>query len=78
MFKYCYSRLDVNVRKGMNHLLKFPFSIYQKTGCVSIPIGLGSLKYFDPCKEGSIPKLNELCQQVEQLPKQNQQNKDGI
>ncbi|CAF0803211.1 unnamed protein product [Rotaria sordida] len=78
MFEYCYPRLDANVTKGMNHLLKSPFSIHPKTGRVSIPIHLDSLGYFDPCKEGSVPKLNELCQQVEQLPKQNQQNDDGF
>ncbi|CAM2716330.1 unnamed protein product [Rotaria socialis] len=77
MFEYCYPRLDANVTKGMNHLLKSPFSIHPKTGRVSIPIHLDSLGYFDPCKEGSVPKLNELCQQVEQLPKQNQQSEDG-
>jgi DNA primase small subunit len=77
MFEYCYPRLDANLTKGMNQLLKSPFSIHPKTGRVSIPIDLDSLKYFDPCKEGSVPKLNELCQQVEQLPKQNQQNDDG-
>ncbi|CAF3292184.1 unnamed protein product [Rotaria sp. Silwood2] len=78
MFEYSYPRLDANVTKGMNHLLKSPFSIHPKTGRVSIPIDLDSLGYFDPCKEGSVPKLNELCQQVEQLPKQNQQNEDGL
>jgi DNA primase small subunit len=77
MFEYCYPRLDGNVTKGMNHLLKSPFSIHPKTGLVSIPIDLNSLGYFDPCKEGSVPKLIDLCQQVEQLPKQNQQNDDG-
>jgi DNA primase small subunit len=76
MFEYCYPRLDANVTKGMNHLLKSPFSIHPKTGRVSIPIDLNSLAYFDPCKEGAVPSLNELCEQVEQLPKQNQQNDD--
>ena len=72
MFEYCYPRLDANVTKGMNHLLKSPFSIHPKTGRVSIPIDLNNLADFDPCKEGAVPNLNELCQQVEQLPKQNQ------
>lgn len=77
MFEYCYPRLDANVTKGMNHLLKSPFSIHPKTGRVSIPIDPDALAYFDPCKEGSVPKLSELCQQVEQLPKHNQQNENG-
>jgi DNA primase small subunit len=72
MFEYCYPRLDANVTKGMNHLLKSPFSIHPKTGRVSIPIDSNLLGYFDPCKEDSVPKLKDLCQQVEQLPKQNE------
>jgi DNA primase small subunit len=72
MFEYCYPRLDANVTKGMNHLLKSPFSIHPKTGRVSIPIDLNLLGYFDPCKEDSVPRLDQLCQQVEQLPKQNE------
>ena len=71
MFEYCYPRLDANVTKGMNHLLKSPFSIHPKTGRVSVPIDPEALSHFDPCQKGSVPSLNELCQQVEQLPKQN-------
>ena len=72
MFEYCYPRLDANVTKGMNHLLKSPFSVHPKTGRISIPIDPNSLGSFDPCKDDVVPRLDQLCQQVEQLPKQNE------
>ncbi|CAF0835750.1 unnamed protein product [Rotaria sordida] len=51
MFEYCYPRLDANVTKGMNHLLKSPFTVHPKTDRISIPINLNSLTYFGPCKK---------------------------
>ena len=59
MFEFCYPRLDANVTKGMNHLLKSPFSVHPKTDRISIPIDLNSLGSFDPCKEDVVPRLDQ-------------------
>uniref|UniRef100_A0A8D3DEV1 DNA primase n=1 Tax=Scophthalmus maximus TaxID=52904 RepID=A0A8D3DEV1_SCOMX len=48
MLQYCYPRLDVNVSKGVNHLLKSPFSVHPKTGRISVPMDLEELDTFDP------------------------------
>ncbi|NXB30209.1 PRI1 primase, partial [Eulacestoma nigropectus] len=48
MLQFCFPRLDINVSKGLGHLLKSPFSVHPKTGRVSVPLDLQRLDRFDP------------------------------
>ncbi|CAL8257448.1 unnamed protein product [Gadus morhua 'NCC'] len=83
MLQYCYPRLDVNVSKGVNHLLKSPFSVHPKTGRISVPIDLRQLDKFDPfdvptisliCAELDRPRVGE---EEEQVPKEKDSDIDA-
>lgn len=63
MLQYCYPRLDVNVSKGVNHLLKSPFSVHPKTGRISVPIDLKELDSFDPF---AVPTISFVCDELDQ------------
>lgn len=62
MFQYTYPRLDIEVTKGLNHLLKSPFAIHPKTGRVCVPIDVEKLDSFDPEK---VPTILELSEQLD-------------
>ena len=48
MLQYTYPRLDIEVTKGLNHLLKAPFCVHPKTGRVCVPIDPRAADKFDP------------------------------
>ena len=48
MFAYTFPRLDLEVSKHMNHLLKAPFCVHPKTGRVCVPIDPALADDFDP------------------------------
>ena len=48
VFTFAYPRLDVEVSKHRNHLLKAPFCIHPKTGKICVPITVASVEDFDP------------------------------
>ncbi|XP_050952780.1 DNA primase small subunit [Labeo rohita] len=74
MLQYCYPRLDVNVSKGVNHLLKSPFSVHPKTGRISVPIDLKELNTFDPFE---VPTISLICEELER-PRPDEAEEDDM
>lgn len=62
MLQYCYPRLDINVSKGLNHLLKSPFCVHPKTGKISIPFNPKVVDKFDPL---TVPTLNIVIKEID-------------
>jgi DNA primase small subunit len=73
VFTHCYPRLDANVSKSQNHLLKSPFCIHPKTGRVCVPIDPSSAEKFDPF---SVPTVRTLCAEVDEYDKLHPDTKD--
>lgn len=65
MFAFMYPRLDMEVSKKMNHLLKAPFCVHPKTGKVCVPIDPAAAWDFDP---DAVPTIHQLCSQLSKLP----------
>ncbi|XP_019333008.1 DNA primase small subunit [Alligator mississippiensis] len=63
MLQFCFPRLDGNVSKGLNHLLKSPFSVHPKTGRISVPIDVQRLDQFDPF---AVPTISSLCRELDE------------
>ncbi|XP_078442244.1 DNA primase POLA3 [Wolffia australiana] len=61
VFSYTYPRLDIEVSKRMNHLLKAPFCVHPKTGHVCVPIDPARCDNFVP---GKVPKVSELLEEL--------------
>lgn len=75
VLEYAYPRLDVEVSKKKNHLLKSPFVVHPGTGRVCVPIDLegGKADTFDPL---AAPTVTELLAEVDRWG--GEQGPDGM
>ncbi|KAL7276280.1 p48 polypeptide of DNA primase [Rhizina undulata] len=62
VLEYMYPRLDGEVSKHLNHLLKSPFCVHPGTGRVCVPVDVGRVEEFDPM---AVPTVTGLLAEVD-------------
>lgn len=62
ILEYTYPRLDIEVSKKLNHLLKSPFVVHPKTGMVCVPIKTRTAEDFDPL---GVPTVTQLLGEID-------------
>jgi DNA primase small subunit len=74
VLEYTYPRLDIEVSKHLNHLLKSPFVVHPGTGRVCVPINAKKAEDFDPL---GVPTVTELLAEIDQWTGTEEGGKEG-
>jgi DNA primase small subunit len=67
VLQYTYPRIDAEVSKHRNHLLKAPFCVHPGTGRVCVPVNPQRVKDFDPER---VPSVGQLLHELDMLSKE--------
>ncbi|KAJ6495604.1 hypothetical protein C8R47DRAFT_1176164 [Mycena vitilis] len=73
ILRYTYPRLDENVSKKRNHLLKAPFCVHPKTGRICVPVDPERIEEFDP---ESVPTVNQLLDELDTVAESAEHHSD--
>ncbi|KAG8711876.1 hypothetical protein FRC09_020374 [Ceratobasidium sp. 395] len=65
ILQYSYPRIDTEVSKHRNHLLKAPFCVHPGTGRVCVPVDPARVNDFDP---ETVPSVGQLLQELNHVP----------
>ena len=74
ILQYTYPRIDVEVSKHRNHLLKAPFCVHPKTGRICVPLDPASIDSFDPER---VPTVGQLLQELDTRTEDQAKNYDS-
>jgi len=73
ILQYTYPRIDAEVSKHRNHLLKAPFCVHPKTGRICVPLDPASIDSFDPER---VPTVGQLLQELDLITRPDDQAKN--
>lgn len=72
ILQYTYPRIDAEVSKHRNHLLKAPFCVHPGTGRVCVPVDPAKVELFDP---DAVPTVGELLVELDRAPPSDSEGK---